>query len=114
MDLRVVLERLGIVSVEGIIRRQSPYKRVEQLMFTQRLSFSSVIEGEQRVVLQKTSLDRAQSLLLVLFVVRVVGVALNTISASPTTDGERDTHDLAIDCPIRVVLAEAIIYAERR
>lgn len=71
-----MLEAFGVVGVERVVGRESSDESVQQLVFAECLSLGGVVDGEEWVVLEQASLDGAQSLLLLVFIIRVVDVAL--------------------------------------
>jgi hypothetical protein len=76
VDLGVVFQALGIVSVERVVGRQSPYESVKELMLAEGLTFGGMVDGEEWVVFEETGFDGLKVVLLFFLVVRVVGVAL--------------------------------------
>ena len=79
VQLRVVLEALGVVRVERVVWGEAADERVEELVLAQGEASGGMVEREGWVVLEETGFDFLQVRLLVLLVVRVLGVTLSFV-----------------------------------
>lgn len=110
VELRVVLEALGVVRVERVVRRESSDEGVEELVLAQGEACGGVVEREAWVVLEEAGFDLVEVGLLVVLVVRVLRVALSSWIVSKIARGsEYGTHELAVDGPVVVVPAELVV-----
>jgi hypothetical protein len=110
VQLRVVLQTLRVVGVQRVVGGQAANEGVEQLVLAEGEPFGRVVDGEGGVVLEKAGFDLAEGGLLIFFIVRVVGVALGKGNGEPERGrGSLRAYNLAVDGPIRVVLAKVIV-----